>query len=460
MTGNGRPADTERFPQGLILVVEDDPAGIRLYRKILANYPEAVFFGDGSEAARFIETAGLISLAFVDFILPGESGLELVAELNRRFPQAEVFMITGLDDIQTAVKAVKAGAANYLLKPFRVSEMRTIVERNRRREQMRLENLDLQRLLEAKDREPVLVGRSHGIRKVREMALSVAPLDATVLILGETGTGKDLLARFIHAHSERARSGFVIADLSALNERLIESDLFGHEKGAFTGAHERRVGKFERASGGTIFLNEIGNLSLGAQQKLLRVLEDRKMERVGGDVTISVDIRIVAATSTDLEGDTARGTFRPDLLYRLNVFTITIPPLRERREDIPLLIDYFLKLHCARYGRPRLAPPPAAIERLLDYPWPGNVRELKHALERAVIAGDFNRLFLDAGSGPHRKTSAGKSLAEIERERIESVLQLTSGNLARAARELGISRSTLYGKLKKYGIEARRPRGQ
>ncbi|HPJ73129.1 MAG TPA: sigma-54 dependent transcriptional regulator, partial [bacterium] len=285
-------------------------------------------------------------------------------------------------------------------------------------------------------------------------------LDATVLILGETGTGKDLLARFIHAHSERARNCFVVTDLSALNERLIESELFGHEKGAFTGAHERRVGKFERASGGTIFLNEIGNLSQGAQQKLLRVLEDRKMERVGGDVTISVDIRIVAATSTDLEGDTARGTFRPDLLYRLNVFTITIPPLRERREDIPLLIDYFLKLHCARYGRPRLAPPPAAIERLLDYPWPGNVRELKHALERAVIAGDFNRLFLDAGSGPHRKTSAGKSLAEIERERIESVLQLTSGNLARAARELGISRSTLYGKLKKYGIEARRPRGQ
>lgn len=439
------------YSQGAILVVDDDPGLLKLYRKILKGYPEAVYFSDGVEALDFIAEAGFIGLAFVDYFLPGASGLKIVEDLKRKFPGSDVIVITGLDDVQAAVKAIRAGAANYMVKPFKSAELLAIVERNRESQRLRRENEALRGLLRDRGRRGAVIGASPGIRRVLEMVEAAAPLDATVLLLGETGTGKDLLARLIHRESPRAARPFINADLSALNERLIESDLFGHEKGAFTGAWETHRGKFERAEGGTIFLNEIGTLGLNGQQKLLRVLEDREMERVGGSGTLKVDVRVIAAASSNLEKDAASGLFRADLLYRLNMFTIRIPPLRERREDIPLLIEHFLRVHCAKYERTCPVPSSLLIEQMTGHSWPGNVRELENTVERAVIAGDFSVLNFSVFS-PASVGKESRRLETLEKEAILVALQETSANIARAARKLGISRSTLYGKLKKHGI--------
>ena len=391
-------------------------------------------------------------LALVDIKMPGTDGVELQRRMHEIDPDLAVIMMTGYASVETAVTALKNGAYDYVSKPFDPDDIAHTLRNALSHKRAERENVRLRESLAATGEPKELVGKSPAMLRVHEAIETVGPTEATVLITGESGTGKELCARAIHAASNRRFNPFVVIHCGALTETLLESELFGHEKGAFTGAQYRKKGSFEVAEGGTVFLDEIGDISLKTQTDLLRVLQEREITRVGNTHPIHVDFRCVAATNKNLETLIEEGKFRPDLFYRLNVFQIHLPPLRDRKSDIPLLVDVFIRKFSASMGKRISGITPEAMELLDQYPWPGNVRELENAVERATVvaqrpelrAGDFSLKLAP------REVST-RTLEDAEREHILQVLGECNGNQTLAAEVLDIDRVTLHNKLKKYG---------
>jgi DNA-binding NtrC family response regulator len=398
-------------------------------------------------------------IALVDVRMPGMDGLDLQTRLATARPDLTVIIMTAYSSVESAVRALKAGAYDYITKPFDPDELSHLVRRATEHRSLRSENIRLKERLKSIAPPPQIVGTSPGIERVLHLTTSVSDTDATVLIKGESGTGKELVARAIHTQSPRLNNPLVVVNCGALAEGILESELFGHEKGAFTGAQSRHRGKFELADGGTIFLDEIGTISPRVQVELLRVLEEKVITRLGGQTLISVDFRVIAATNHDLEAMVESGTFREDLYWRLNVFTIEIPPLKERPEDIPLLADHFLEHYTRAMNRKPMQLSPSALKALQGYSWPGNVRELQNAIERAVVVGspphvqaeDLPLRVTDAPEAPPRRGS----LAEVEKAHVLSVLESTQWNITKSAQVLEIDRGTLYNKIKNYGLKRR-----
>jgi two-component system, NtrC family, response regulator HydG len=440
-----------------ILIVDDEP--------IVRSSLEHWFVEEGC----VVETAssgkealtrlaeGEWDIFLLDIRMPGMDGLELQARIRESHPDAIIIIMTAYASVETAVQAMKQGAHDYITKPFDPESLERMVRSAVDRRRLQKENLQLKRSLDELEQFSEIVGNSPAIRQVHEMIETVAATDATVLIRGESGTGKELVARAIHAHSRRRYMPIVVVNCGALPEGVLESELFGHEKGAFTGAQYRRKGKFELADGGTIFLDEIGDVSLKTQMDMLRVLEEKAIYRVGGNTRIAVDFRVIAATNRDLEEAVADKSFREDLYYRLNVFTIRIPPLRERREDIPVLANHFLQKLARSMNRSIDGFSPESMRLLTSRDWPGNVRELQNAIERAAVVRSSGQIqpedFPFAEVHPGDMEANGKSLAELEKIHIAKVLRETGWNISQAARLLEIDRVTLYNKMRKYGIE-------
>ena len=449
------------------VLIVDDEKNIResIGRLFSLEGIESAMAADGTEAAARLSEAAFDAVV-LDLKMPGMGGQELLEWIRSEGVRAPVIMISALGDIADAVKALKSGADDYLIKPFDPAELvlrvRALVAGRRRQDQ-----------IEAGSRTAAggtrLVGESAAMRSLRAMIEKVAVGDATVLLTGESGTGKEVAAREIHARSRHAGDPFVAVNIGAIHEHLVESELFGHEKGAFTGAEARTTGLFELAGSGTIFLDEIGEMPFPLQVKLLRVLQERKTRRLGGTRDIPIQARIISATNRNIEDLVRAGRFREDLYYRLNVVRIAVPPLRERREDIPLLAGHLLEKLRLRMGRPARTLTPQALDALVAYPFPGNIRELENILERAMIAGEAETIIpadLDLGrSRPvrpegNRGTAAEApyppgpvSMDELEREAIVRALAKWEGNRTRAAEELGISRRTIFYKIKRYGLE-------
>jgi DNA-binding NtrC family response regulator len=392
--------------------------------------------------------------ALVDIKMHGTDGIELQRRMHEIDPELVVIMMTGYASVETAVAALKNGAYDYVTKPLDPDEIAHIIKNALTQKRTAQENVLLRETVAEVARPEDMVGQSGPMRKIFEAVETVGPTDATVLITGESGTGKELIARAIHHASPRRFHPLVAIHCGALTETLLESELFGHEKGAFTGAQYRKKGKFEIAEGGTVFLDEIGDISLKTQTDLLRVLQEREITRVGGNQNIKVDFRCVAATNKDLEKLIEEGKFRPDLFYRLNVFRIELPPLRERRDDIPMLVNHFVRKFSLAMNKRMIRVAPAAMNLLQQQPWVGNVRELENAVERAMVVGQEPELqeqdFIFK-SAPAPMTSAGKKLEDMERAYILRVLEECNGNQSHAADILDIDRVTLYHKLKKYG---------
>jgi len=392
-------------------------------------------------------------VALVDIKMRGTDGIELQRRMHEVDGNLIVIMMTGYASVETAVTALKNGAYDYVTKPLDPDEIAHLVKNALSHKRTQNENVLLREAVAEVSRPEEIVGQSRAIRQVFDAIETVGPTDATVLITGESGTGKELVARAVHAASPRRFHPLVVIHCGALTETLLESELFGHEKGAFTGAQYRKKGKFEIAEGGTVFLDEIGDISLKTQTDLLRVLQEREITRVGGNQIIKVDFRCIAATNKDLEKLIAEGKFRPDLFYRLNVFRIELPPLRDRREDIPPLVDHFVRKFSLAMNKRINRVSPAAMNRLQQQPWVGNVRELENAVERAMVVAREPELteqdfILKAEAA---SADAGKTLEDIERAHILRVLAECGGNQSRAAEVLDIDRVTLYHKLKKYG---------
>ncbi len=394
-------------------------------------------------------------LALLDIKMPGMDGLDLQRKMHEAHPEIIIIIMTGYASVETAVQALKDGAYDYITKPFDPDDLTHVIRKALEHYHMKQENVRLRESLD-EIQAVQLIGRSQPIQKVVEMIRTVAPTDTTVLITGESGTGKELVARSIHNLSTRRYMPLVAIHCGALTETLLESELFGHEKGAFTGAQYRKKGKFEVGEGGTVFLDEISDISLKTQTDLLRVLQEKEITRVGGTQPLRVDFRAVAATNKDLEAKVKEGTFRPDLFYRLNVFEIRVPPLRDRREDIPLLADHFFRKFAHAMNRRFTGIGKGALDLLMHYDWPGNVRELENAIERAMVIGREPELQpsdfpLQIGSAP--EPAAGQALQDIERAHILRVLESCNWNQSMAARVLKIDRVTLYNKIKKYGFK-------
>jgi DNA-binding NtrC family response regulator len=403
------------------------------------------------------------NVLLVDLKMPGMDGLQVLAESMKLQPDAAAVIMTAYATVDTAVQAMKLGAFDYLVKPFDPEELSLMLQKIVTQQRLVRENTALRKALKNEQRFRDLVSKSAAMQKVFELAQVAARSNSTILVLGESGSGKEVLARAIHAESPRAGGPFVAVSCAALTETLLESELFGHEKGAFTGAVARRKGKFESAHGGTLFLDEVGDVSPKLQLDLLRVLEERRFHRVGGTELVEADVRVIAATNKDLRKAVADGTFREDLYYRLNVVPIVLPPLRERKEDVPLLVSTLLERLAAEMKKDITGVSTEAMATLMAHDWPGNVRELRNALERgAVVAtGDV----IQAGDLGLARTGAGESLAavapasleEVEKRHIADVLQHTGGNVTQAARLLGIDRVTLYNKIRKYQLRREEP---
>ena len=441
--------------KGRILIVDDE----LVVRDALARW----FAAEGYETKALASAREALELAdrewdlaLVDIKMPGMDGIELQRRLKESDPDLIIIIMTGYATVDTAIQALKRGAYEYLTKPVDPDELSHVVEKALEHRRARREVVRLQENLKEIFPKTELIGKSPEIRRVTEMIETVAPSDATVLITGESGTGKEVVARAIHAASPRRLMPMVTIHCGALTETLLESELFGHERGAFTGAQFRKKGKFEVAEGGTVFLDEISDISLKTQTDLLRVLQEKEIVRVGSTQPIHVDFRCIAATNKDLEPLIEARTFRPDLYYRLNVVSIKVPPLRDRREDIPLLVDHFLHKFCASMNRleiPSVAR--EAMDMLVRYDWPGNVRELENAVERALVIGRGTEIKPKDFSFQLQAVASanGRSLDEVERAHIEHVWRQSAGNHSAAARVLGIDRTTLYKKLKRYGLE-------
>src|SRR5437868_2943821 len=366
-----------------VLVVDDEPSNLSSLRKIFEREQMRVLTAEDAKAALELVRRHRVQVALIDLMMPGTSGAELLRALREVSPETEAVLMTAYGTVETAVQAMRDGAYDFVEKPLKRMNIVKSVRKAAERQSLVAENRSLKQELKLLTTREI-VGQSPALRRVLDVATQAAPSSATVLILGESGTGKELLARYIHGKSARADGPFVAVNCAAIPESILEAELFGHERGAFTGAVAKREGRFARARGGTLFLDEIGELSPAVQVKILRVLQEGEYEPVGGH-TVKTDARIVAATNKDLVAEVEAGRFREDLYYRLNVIAITAPLLRARREDIPLLVDHFLGIYCKKNGRARLAVPPDVLQKLSDYPWPGNVRELENVIERAAV---------------------------------------------------------------------------
>ena len=398
------------------------------------------------------------NILLIDIKMSGMDGLELQRRVKEIDPDATVIIITAYASVDTAVQALKEGAYDYVTKPIDPDDLERIINKAAERQELLRESLELREKIDAVagvDADEI-IGESTEIQQVRDLSLTVGRTEATVLIVGESGTGKELVARAIHRASTRRHMPLVTVNTAGLPDGLIESELFGHEKGAFTGAAYRRKGKFELADGGTIFFDEIGDINAKTQIDLLRVLEEKRFTRIGGSQSITVDFRVVAATNKDLEDLVRTGVFREDLFYRINVFSIALPPLRDRRGDIPLLSHHFLKGSARAMGRSASRFSAAAMQMLTGYDWPGNVRELKNAIERAVVLQHGEEIQSEdlPLDGPQRPAPPSSfSLAACERHHIQGVLSQMEGNITRAAKALEIDRVTLYNKIRKYDLK-------
>jgi DNA-binding NtrC family response regulator len=439
-----------------ILIVDDE----LIVRESLGSwFREEGFTVDIAQSAKeALEklTKGEWDIYLVDIKMPGMDGLELQRKIKDINRDATIIIMTAYASVETAVEAMKQGAYDYIVKPFDPENLQLLIRNALERKRLVSENVQLREKIDEMSLFHEIIGKSPAIQRVLEQVRLVASSDTTVLVRGASGTGKELVARAIHAGSPRRYMPIVVVNCGALSEGVLESELFGHEKGAFTGAHYRRKGKLEMADGGTLFLDEIGDISLKTQVDLLRVLEEKKICRVGGNTLIPVDFRLIAATNRNLEGLVAEGRFREDLYYRLNVFSIVVPPLKERREDIPLLTDHFLQKFAQSMSKPVRSFSPEALDLLMAYDWPGNVRELQNAIERAVLickTKEVRTEDLPFRADKLEELTAAKALAAVEREHIKRVLESTHGNISQAARLLEIDRVTLYNKIKKYDLK-------
>jgi len=404
-----------------------------------------------------------------DHNLPGKTGVELLEEMLLRYPETIGIIVTGYGTIETAVSAIKKGAYNYLAKPFKLVELPIMVRKGLKERQLRFENQYLKKQLNERYGFSNIIGTGRAMNQIFELVDTIAGLNSTVLIQGETGTGKELIAKAIHFNSPRKDQKMVSINCGAIPENLLESELFGHVKGAFTGAVQTRIGRFEQASGGSIFLDEIGNMPLALQVKLLRVLQEREFERVGGNTTVKIDVRIIAATSSNLEQMVEEGTFREDLFYRLNVIPINLPPLRERREDIPLLVQRFIGHFCETHKLDLKTVSPQIMKALMAYEWPGNIRQLENIVERmvaltgnrpAILPADLpseihsreSLTFMPLIEIPEEGINFQNVVTDMERELILQSLRRTNGNKKLAAKLLNLKRTTLIEKIKRIGL--------
>jgi two-component system response regulator AtoC len=439
-----------------ILVVDDEaPMRESLRDWLLEEGYDVGLAASGQEAIAMAQD-GTWSVVLLDLKMPGMDGLETLAELREVAPNTEVVMMTAYATVDTAVKAMKFGAYDYLVKPFDPDEMELQIKKILSHQELVLENIVLRRRLEEREEFDQIIGRSRPMQELFDILSRVAPTDSTVLITGESGTGKELVARAIHGYSPRCYCPFIAVSCGALPEPLLESELFGHEKGAFTGAEQSRKGRIEMAHGGTLFLDEIGEISAKTQVDLLRVLQEKKIQRLGGDKEISVDVRFIAATNRDLLVALKEQRFREDLYYRLNVITIHLPPLRDRSEDIPLLVDHFVRKLCLELNREPVQIAPQAMKLFMNYSWPGNVRELENVIERALVIGSGKMLVpedLPFGTGRALERELPESLREMERLHIRRILEKAGWNVSQTARRLEIDRQTLYNKIEKYGLK-------
>ena len=462
------------------MIVDDEEAARYGMRRALTTLGYNITEAGSAEAARALLKQTEPDLVLLDVNLPGMSGLDFLREIKSANGNAPlVIIVTAHGSERMAVEAVKAGAHDYLSKPFEVDDLRLVVKNAAETLQLRRENYSLRRRIEVeRSQRGALIGNSQSMQRVRSMIDKVAETDATVLVRGESGTGKELVARELHERNSVRRNGsFVAVNCAALPSELIESELFGHEKGAFTGAAARREGKFEQADTGTLFLDEIGDMSANVQAKLLRALEERRIERLGSNESIPVDVRIVSATHRPLEQEIANGNFRADLFYRLRVVTVDIPPLRERREDIPMLAETFMRQAADHYDLPERTLSQGTLKRLLEYNWPGNVRELKNTIDRAVIMAEGDEITprdlpdeitagMPVSTNPEGTQETDglrvpftadfrEDRREFERRYITRCLEHTHGNVTRAAEILDMHRQSLQHKLRQLGLGRR-----
>jgi nitrogen regulation protein NR(I) len=460
-----------------ILIADDEPNVHYSFKRIL---PEDYRIVPASSGEELLDKAASHQpdLIITDILLPGMSGLQTLSRIKELNDKVPVIVMTAYGTMETAIEAMRLGAYEYTLKPFDVPWMQEAIRRALQAGEL-MEKTIFPPPLAGSDRgEDTLVGSSPGMQEIYKMIGQVAEKDVTVLLRGESGTGKELVARAIYRHSRRAKGPFVVMNCAAIPDTLLESELFGYEKGAFTGAGERRIGKFEQSHGGTMFLDEIGDMSISTQTKILRVIQEGEFNRLGGKELIKVDVRLIVATNKNLERSIADGRFREDLYYRLNVISIKLPPLRERREDVQELVDYFLREFSRELGRSVPTVDAKAMDSLMDYSWPGNVRELENCLKRALIlsksaALSSEDLKMPSAGAKEESEKVGKPLDEmmemalgdaladgskagvmsrVERILIAKALKATGGNQARAARLLGITRNTLRSRMKKYRI--------
>ena len=445
-----------------ILIVEDEDKLRRILElQLIDSGFDAVKAATAEQALPLIDRADLI---LTDFKLPGMSGLEMLQLIRRQNTQVPVIVMTAFGTIENAVEAMKAGASDFLLKPFDLEHLTAVVNKALEIRSLREENRALREELGRKYQWDNIVGRSSAMQQIFATIMRVAPTRATVLIAGESGVGKDLIARAIHFHSPRKDRPFVKINCTALPENLMESELFGYEKGAFTGATTSKPGKFEQAESGTVMLDEIGDVPANIQVKLLRVLQEREFERLGSNKTLHIDVRVIAATNRDLRAALEEGTFREDLYYRLNVVPLEIPPLRERKEDIPYLAEHFVEKLAPEMGNQVTGITHAAIEKLMQYSWPGNVRELENVIERSMVMAsgdklDASDIRLDMNLRPRQSNGdltlpEGMSLDSYEQELIRDALKRANGNKSQAARLLGLTRNALRYRLTQMGIES------
>ena len=442
-----------------ILVIDDDKAMRDACFQILSRQGYRVELAASAKQGLSLLERLSFDTILLDLVMPDLDGLEALKKIRVLDPDVEVIIITGYGTIQSAVESIKAGAFHFLSKPFVPDDLRNLVSRALGKRRLDLENLYLRQELKIKDERNTLVYESESMIRIMDMIARVAPTDSTVLITGESGTGKGLVARKIHQLSQRSRRPFITVDCGTLVETLFESELFGHVKGSFTGADANKIGKFELAQNGTLFFDEISNIGLEVQAKLLRAVEERKISKVGSHRVITVDVRIIAATNKDLTKAIKDGTFREDLFYRLNVVLIQMPPLRERKSDIPLLVQHFLEKYNSRLRKEMRGISPDALDLLVRHDWPGNVRELENTMERLLVLSPgpylepadlvFAGTVLTTGA----EAADGTSLKDLERNHIIQTLQRCDGHKSETARALGIDRKTLREKLKRYDLE-------
>jgi len=458
-----------------ILIVDDEEIVIRSCQRILSDSAYVVdSVQDSLEALRKIEETPY-DVVILDIMMPRMDGLEVLQQVKERHPDVDVIMMTGLSQIQTAVKAMKLGAFDYLSKPFDPDELKHVVDRALERRHLLQQNRDLKNEVSSKYRFENIIGASPRMQAVFALIAKCAPTNSTVLITGESGTGKEMIARAIHFNSLRKDQPFVTVDCNTLSENLLESELFGHVKGSFTGAVANKRGMFDSANNGTLFLDEFGNIALSTQAKLLRVIQEREFRPVGSTVTQKTNVRLITATNKDLKAMVAAGAFREDLYYRINVFPIQAPALRDRRDDIPALAFHFLKVFCNELEKPVAEISEGAMSLLMNHDWPGNVRELENTMHRAVILCSDNIIrqahlanILDTSTRPDqevprtsddlkriKKIAREKSVEDIEKLFIQETLKRNSSNVTRSAEETGMQRSNFQALMKKYDIRVR-----